>query len=240
MLTFSNEVYVFLSRYTPRPEILPFPMLVPLIWIIFEVAILERSSTKEEGVMQSLAVIRHWHLHEWILSRQTMLRFFIEGSRESDQWKSVAAATPTLAEWILSAQPDLQLDILAFSTETFLPACLDAARAIAAQPQPTLQQVGIRILVRDTRVDWLVPYLTDMRADQQYVADLKGRFLHQQSNWSGLILREFGRILPTSKIHLDMRVYPFEPVFKGLVIRHNLSSGWLRQGVGRHWARFLA
>jgi hypothetical protein len=223
LLTFSDAFYLILSRYTPRPEILPFPMLVPLIWIVFQVAMLEREAEREGQMPQALSVVRRAHLQEWILSRETMLRLFIEGSSHSEQWKSVASATPALVEWILSSQPDLHLDILAFSTETFLPVCLDAARAMVTQPEPKIQQVSIRILIRDTNADWLIPYLADPRADQQYAEELKVRFLHQQSNWSGLIVREFGRVLPTSKIRLEMRVYPLEPVFKGILINREIG-----------------
>jgi len=223
LLTFSDAFYSILGRYTPRPEILPFPLLVSLIWIVFRVAFLERENKGDDHMPEAIDEIRNVHLQEWILSRETTLRFFIEGSSISKQWKSVAAATPALVEWIQSTSPNLNLDILAFSTETFLPPCLDAARAIAARSEPKIKQVSVRILIRDINVDWLIPYIADKRADHEYAHELKARFLHQQSNWTGLILREFGKILPTSKIHLEMRMYPVEPVFKGILINQEIG-----------------
>jgi hypothetical protein len=222
-LTFSDAFYTILSHYTNRPELLPFPLLVTLMWIIFQVMLLEREGEKEDQLPQAFNMIRQAHLQEWIMSREILLHFFIEGNKHSQRWNSVAAATPTLVEWILSARPVLNIDILAFSAETFLPACLDAARAMVAQPAPKLEEVNIRILVRDTSVDWMVPYLRNAKADRQYLDELKTRFLHQQNNWFGLVVREFSKILSANKIHLEMRVYPFEPVLKGMVINREIA-----------------
>ncbi|MEM4203796.1 MAG: hypothetical protein QXS54_06980 [Candidatus Methanomethylicaceae archaeon] len=224
LLTFSDVFYLALSKYTSRPETLFFPLLVSLMWIIFQVAILERKSSEGGQMPQFLNSLRDAHIPEWILTRESMLQLFLTGNAHTKRWESVAAATPTLTEWILAAQPEVCIDILAFSAETFLPACLDAARAIAVQsPNPTIQQINIRILVRDTNAIWMIPYLPDLTADQQYRQELKTRFLQHQGNWVGLVLREFKKILPASKIGLAIRAYPFEPVFKGILINREIG-----------------
>jgi hypothetical protein len=217
VLTFYNEAYLFLSKYAVRPELLPLPLLVVLIWTVLQVALMGREADKSGTQSQVLSAIRHEHLQEWILSRHAMVDFFGEASRPLKRWASVGDATSTLAQWILSAQPNVRLEILAFSTETFLQPCIDAAREIAVS-KAHLDQVDIRILVRDPSTQWLIPYIADQRADEEYVRDLKARFQQARDSWEGLILSEFAKVLPASKIRLEMKVYPFEPVFKGIVV----------------------
>ncbi|MBN1136882.1 MAG: hypothetical protein JXM73_09860 [Anaerolineae bacterium] len=225
LITFSDVFYNIIEKnVSSHPETIPVLMLVVLVWVVFQVTLLEREAEMEGQVPQVLDKIRHAHLQEWILSRDTLFRMVNEGGTYSQEWNSVSAAAPDLVNWILSAQPNVHLDILAFSTETFLPVCLEAVRGMAAQPKGKLEEVTIRVLVRDTSVDWLVPYLADSNSDRVYVKELKTRFLNQQNNWSGSILRELGRVLTIPQIHLDMRVYSFEPVFKGILINQEIGA----------------
>jgi len=225
LLTFNDHVFAFISTFTDRPELVPMTLMVPYVYLIFQV-VLWRLDRDEESESQRLRfAARRSELQERLLERKTVVNAFnrsVESFPKSDK----NSGTTALSEWISSeGGSEIEVIMLAYSSETFLDGCLRAASRIEklirdSGTEP--EKIAFKLLTRDLKAYWRLPFLQNHEADEDYRRALNARFEQFLSRWKVELFEAFA-FLPRHKVHLEVRWYHFEPIFKATIVNRKVA-----------------
>lgn len=258
-LTFSPQAFELAGKFTERPEFLPVTLLVPYVYLIFQVVLWELDRDDASLAKQQAYKARVARLPELRADRSVTVDLFSLATRELPSL-SAQKSSGILTEWMVDAvrqEGRLQVDLLAFSSETFLAPILAVVDHLEELQEPDLlpERVHIRLLMRNLDSEWTAPLLQQQDADEAYQRALKGRFRQFIARWPIEVPASFGRIIVTSKLQLEFRTYDAEPLLKGAVVNgskgllgiydfHRVShegvDGWDYHGHGASMKRMFA
>lgn len=225
-LTFIPHVFDFFSHHlTDRPEILPVTLMVPYVYLIFEM-VLSRLERDEDSTDQ----VRHFEarlseVRERRLERKTLVEAF-NRSMEGLTYLNIAAGTNAVSEWIAAArQPTIEVQILAYSSETLLDGLIEVADRLKKNIDAGIaspKMIIFKLLTRNLEVKWQIPCLSSREADEAYRRGLNARFGQYLSRWNVEFFKAFD-FLPRDAVVLDVRWYPFEPTYKAIIVNQKVG-----------------
>lgn len=224
LLTFNARVFAFVSTFTDRPELVPMTLMVPYVYLIFQVVLWRLDRDGESEVQRLRFAARRSELQERLLERKTVVNTFnrsVESFPKYDKY----GGTVALSEWIASEGSEIEVIMLAYSSETFLDGCLRAARHIEklirdSGTEP--EKIAFKLLTRDLKAYWRLPFLQNHEADEDYRRALNARFEQFLSRWKVELFEAFA-FLPRHKVHLEVRWYHFEPTFKATIVNRKVA-----------------
>lgn len=225
LLAFNDKVFDFLSNFTSRPEILPATLMIPYIYFIFQMVLSHLDRDEEAELEEIRFEERSRELPERRLERKSAVKSF---GRSHEGLLKVPQAKAS--EWIgeRASAPEIEVLLLAYSSETSLKSCLDSVdflRAhIADNPDgPRPQKVRFKLLTRDLDAVWKVPYFPAREADKEYRNDLKAGFRRHLARWPVELPEKFQGLLYRDQIEVEIKYYPFEPLLKGIVVNREIG-----------------
>ena len=112
---------------------------------------------------------------------------------------------------------EVRLDIFCYSAETFFSLLVPFFWELHKTP---MQRMYIRILVRNYAKDFIIPCANDGTQDLEYAHDIS----HRNANIIAEFYSNIDRLreqLPEINIDFEIRMYPFEPLHKGIIINRN-------------------
>lgn len=225
LLTFSDKVYDFLERFTDRPEILPVALMVPYVYLIFQVVLWRLDRDDEAELRKIRFEVRRSELHQQLLERRIVVDAFnrsVAGFRNYDKHGGVVA----LSDWIAAEEGgEIEVLMVAYSSETFLDGCLRAARRVQEVTSSKGQQpdkIVFKLLTRDLSVSWRLPFLPVYQADQDYRHALNARFQQFLSRWKVELFDAFA-FLPRDRVQFEARSYPLEPTYKATIVNRKVG-----------------
>ncbi len=225
LLTFNDAAFEFAKRFTDRPEILPVTLMVPFVYLIFQVVLwhLDRDEDSIEEKFRFEA--RRAEVTERRLDRRAIVDAFtrsVDGLPEYNVHRGTAA----LAEWIADeAESAIEVLVLAYSSETFLDGCLGAASRVEAMLADRGRQpakIVFKLLTRDPKTTWRLPFLPIREADDEYRHALTVRFDQFLARWTVELFEAFS-FLPKDRVELEARWYPFEPMYKAAIVNRKVG-----------------
>ncbi len=230
LLTFNSNVFDFVAQFTDRPEILPSALLIPYVYLVFQV-VLWHLDRDEESELESIRYAeRRRDVPERVLERKSAISSFDRGM-STVPGISVERFASQIAEWMAERTDSETLEVLmlSYSSETLLSGCLASAREIRAKlaSNPELKPpkvIEFKLLARDLETQWRIPFIHEQKADLSYRTKLRGRFSQHLARWDEELPDAFDDILYRHQLSLEVRFYPFEPLLKGAVVRSRGGS----------------
>ncbi|MBZ5530099.1 MAG: hypothetical protein LAO20_01590 [Acidobacteriia bacterium] len=242
LLTFSPHVFEFFKRFTQEsPLLLPVTLLVPYIYFIFEMVVsrleeadksfdkavqkLEEAGRPDASVEQAwLFEARRAELDHRRFERKMVVEAFIRSVTGLPNHGRLG--TQAVVEWIAAERgPEIEVQILAYSSETLLDGLIDVANRIkgnAKKGVPAPQRIVFRLLTRDLNCGWRIPCLSSREADEVYRHGLRGRFGQYLSRWQTEFSKAFN-FIPQDQLELEVRWYQFEPLFKAVIVNRKIG-----------------
>lgn len=225
LLAFNDTVFEFAARFTERPEILPITLLVPFVYMIFQV-VLWRLERDEVSIEERLRFeTRRASVQERCLEREAVVQAFarsMQGYPQYNMNRSTAIFSEAIAE---TEGAEHEIMLLSYSSETLLDGCLAAATLMRSRLDSGLsnsRRLHFRLLTRDPSHEWNIPCLTTLDVDRDYRRGLDARFAQFLSRWSVELPQAFS-FLPAENVSLNVRWYPFEPLFKAMLLDDSMG-----------------
>ncbi|MGB3676980.1 MAG: hypothetical protein WA988_21325 [Candidatus Nanopelagicales bacterium] len=230
LLAFNSNVFEFVAQFTDHPEILPGTLLIPYVYLVFQVVLWHLDRDEEAELEEIRFEERRRDVPERILERRTAISSFDRGMAAVPGISAERFATQ-ISEWMAERADAETIEVLmlSYSSETLLSGCLAAAREIQetleagyiSKPPTTIE---FKLLTRDLESPWRFPFLYEQKADSAYRRKLKGRFSQHLARWKEELPEAFDTLLYRHQLSLDIRYYPFEPLLKGVVVRSKLDG----------------
>lgn len=224
LLTFNSNVFEFVAQFTDRPEILPSTLLIPYVYLVFQVVLWHLDRDEEAELEELRFEERRRDLPARILERRSAIASFERGMMAVPGISEERFASQ-IADWIAerSESETVEILMLSYSSETLLSGCLAAARAIQRRKDEegasAPKALEFKLLARDLEAEWRLPFLYEQKADRAYRTKLKGRFSQHLARWDEELPDAFRKLLYRDQLSLEIRYYAFEPLWKGAVVR---------------------
>lgn len=225
LLAFNSNVFSFVGQFTEHPEILPGTLLIPYVYLVFQVVLWHLDRDEESELEEIRFEERRRDVPERIFERRSTVASFDRAMVGLPGISAESFATQ-ISEWMAErADSDtIEVLMLSYSSETLLSGCLAAAREIrtALKLNPVSKsptKIEFRLLARDLEAAWRIPFLYEQRADIAYRQKLKGRFSQHLARWEEELPEAFDGILYRHQLSIEIRYYPFEPLHKGAIVR---------------------
>lgn len=117
---------------------------------------------------------------------------------------------------------DLQLDLVAYSSETFIALSREIVNCIEGLTKSVSWKgrVRVRVLIRDMAdgYDWLVPVTREERRDNEYASELRVRFTNVRKSCLGEFSEGLKEVLAPDRVDFQVRGYRLEPLVKGVLV----------------------
>lgn len=135
-------------------------------------------------------------------------------------WKSVADATSKLREWILDTKnKDIKIDLYTYSGETFIQHLIDIFKEMCSKDSPpVISSIFLRILTRDCQKKLVIPCEKYGKGSKVWKSNMRYRDRNIRSTFISDIENTLKKALPQTTVKLHIKVCPFEPLFKGIMV----------------------
>jgi len=209
-----REVIDVVLRYFDRAKLTAFRMVLVGLFITALVPILRTAIFGTPSIALPILVAMGFAAFEMLLA----------ASRHTDGPSTIGLVLEHPQELMLHlekafASRRVFLDICAYSSETFHAVLAPFFRRIIDR-ELTLRELHIRLLVRDYRRPFVVPCNGNMKEDPSY----RSATVSRNRKFIDDFLADVNQIrdaCPDMDINFEIRLYPFEPIFKGVIIGGN-------------------
>jgi len=139
-------------------------------------------------------------------------------------WKSVADATSKLREWILDTKnKDIKIDLYTYSGETFIQHLIDIFKEMCSKDSPpVISSIFLRILTRDCQKKLVIPCEEYGKESRVWKSNMQHRDSNIRSIFISDIENTLKKALPQTTVKLHIKVCPFEPLFKGIMVNKKM------------------
>jgi hypothetical protein len=224
LLTFSPHVFEFFSSFTKEPALLPVTLLVPYVYLIFEMVLSRLEEDDDSTEQKRLYEARRTEVLERCFERKMSVDAFKRSMAGLRNWGKDGAKA--VVDWIAADRSGvIKVQILAYSSETLLDGIIDVAQRIKdniAGGIPAPQNIVFELLTRDLGGKWRLPCLASHEADEDYRRGLNARFGQYLSRWRTEFYRAFD-FFPRDRLVLEARWYPFEPTYKAVIVNKKIG-----------------
>lgn len=140
--------------------------------------------------------------------------------KEAIIWNSVIEAGPKLREWIVDKNyTQIKIDLFSYSCETFQQHLINIFKEICSQPSlPVLSSITLRILTRNCFKKYIIPCAEDNKSNRLWKKIIQKRSETIQTTLTSDIEDTLKKTLSKTTIKLIIKVCPFEPLFKGIIV----------------------